>query len=131
MQGSIREMAIHEQGYRDEIAALVRRYHPEVEIVDPLKLHPDSVSYSREEAVATFLSMLDEAAAADVLVAYLPEASLGTAIEVWRAYTAGKPVYVISPMANNWMLWATSTRIFADLAAFEAYVADGNLVPFL
>jgi len=131
MQGSIREMAIHEQDYRDEIAALVRRYHPKVEIVDPLKLHPDSVSYSREEAVATFLTMLDEAAAADVLIAYLPEASLGTAIEVWRAYAAGKPVYVISPMASNWMLWATSTRIFADLAAFEAYVADGNLAPFL
>ena len=131
MQGSIREMAIHEQDYRDEIAALVRRYHPQVEIVDPLKLHPDSVSYSREEAVATFLAMLDEAAAADVLIAYLPEASLGTAIEVWRAYAAGKPVYVISPMASNWMLWATSTRIFADLAAFEAYVADGNLAPFL
>ena len=129
--GSIREMAIHEQGYRDEIAALVRRYHPETEIVDPLKLHPDSVRYSREEAVATFLAMLDEAAAADVLVAYLPEASLGTAIEVWRAYAAGKPVYVISPMANNWTLWATATRIFADLAAFEAYVASGNLVPHL
>ena len=131
MQGSIREMAIHGQDYRDEIAALVRRYHPEVEIVDPLKLHPDSVSYGRDEAVATFLAMLDEAAAADVLVAYLPEASLGTAIEVWRAYRAGKPVYVISPMANNWMLWATSTHIFADLDAFEAFVADGNLVPFL
>jgi hypothetical protein len=131
MQGSIREMAIHEQDYRDEIAALVRRYHPEVEIIDPLKLHPHSVSYSREEAVATFLAMLDEAAAADVLIAYLPEASLGTAVEVWRAYTAGKPVYVISPMVNNWMLWATSTCIFADLAALEAYVAGGNLVSLL
>jgi len=131
MQGSIREMGIHEQDYRDVIAGIVRRYHPGVEVVDPRALHPDSVHYGREKAIETFLAMLDRAAAADVLIAYLPEASLGTACEVWRAYEAGKPVWVISPMASNWMLWATATRILPDLAAFEAYVAEGGLESYL
>jgi hypothetical protein len=131
MQGSIREMAIHGQGYREQIAALVRRHYPGVEILDPFQLHPNSVTYSRQEAVATFLAMLDEAAAADVLIAYLPEASLGTAAEVWRAYTAGTPVYVLSPLIHNWMLWATATRILPDWDAFEAFIAGGGLASHL
>jgi len=131
MQGSKREMGVHDQDYRDEISAIVRRHHPEVEIIDPVRLHPDSVSYTREHAVETFLASLDQAAAADVLVAYLPEASMGTALEVWRAYEAGNPVFVISPMDSNWMLWATATHVFPDISAFGAFVADGNLAPHL
>ena len=131
MQGSKREMGIHNQDYRHQIAAIVLDRHPEVEIVDPLKLHPDSVRYTRERAVETFLSSLDRAAAADVLVAYLPRASMGTALEMWRAYEAGKPVFVISPMHTNWMLWATATRVFPNLPAFAAFVAEGGLAPYL
>jgi hypothetical protein len=124
-------MAVHDQGYRDQIAAIVHRHHPEVEISDPAKLHPNSVEYTRERAVATFLESLDRAASAAVLVAYLPQASLGTALEIWHAHNAGKPVFVISPMANNWMLWATATQIFSDIDAFSRFVADGNLTPYL
>jgi hypothetical protein len=131
MQGSICEMAVHNQDYREVIAGIVRRYHPGVAIVDPRALHPDSVQYSREEAVRTFLAMLDRAASADLLIAYLPEASLGTAVEIWRAYQAGTPVLAISPMASNWMLWATTTHIVPDLEAFEAYVAEGGLAAYL
>jgi hypothetical protein len=131
MQGSIREMAVHDQDYRDVIAGLVRRYHPDVAIVDPRALHPDSVHYGREKAVRTFLAMLGRAAEADVLIAYLPEASLGTALEIWQAYQAGKPVLVISPMAHNWMLWATATRVLPDLDAFEIFLREGGLEPYL
>jgi len=123
--------AIHGQHYRARIASLVRQHYPGVEILDPFELHPNSVEYDREQAIETFLAMLEEAAAADVLIAYLPEASLGTAAEVWCAYTAGKPVYVLSPMVHNWMLWATATRILEDWDAFEAFVAQGGLAPHL
>jgi len=131
MQGSIPEMAIHGQDYRARIAGLVRRHYPGVEIVDPFLLHPNSVRYDRAQAIETFMAMLDEAAAADVLIAFLPEASLGTAAEIWRAYSAGKPVYVLSPMVHNWMLWATATRILEDWESFETFIAGGGLVPHL
>ena len=131
MQGSIQEMGIHGQDYRARIADLVRRHYPGVEIVDPFEIHPHRVEYDREQAIETFLAMLDEAAAADVLIAYLPQASLGTAAEIWRAYEAGKPVYVLSPMAHNWMLWVTATRILEDWETFEAFVAQGGLAPHL
>jgi hypothetical protein len=131
MQGSISEMAIHGQDYRTRIAGLLRRHYPGVEILDPFDLHPNSVEYDQGRAVETFLAMLDRAAAADVLIAYLPEASLGTAAEIWRAYAAGKPVYVLSPMVHNWMLWATATRILPDWDAFETFIAQGGLAPHL
>ena len=131
MQGSSPEMAVCNQDYRTEIADIVRRQHPEVEIVDPFKLHPNSVTYGRERAVATFLTLLDVAAEADILVAYLPRASLGTALEVWRAFDAGKPVIAISPMDRNWTLWATTNHILPDIGAFEQFVAQGGLVPYL
>lgn len=131
MQGSKQEMAVCSQNYRTEIADMVRRHHPEIEIVDPFKLHPNSVTYGKEQAVETFLSLLDVAAETDILVAYLPRASLGTALEVWRAFDAGKPVIAISPMDKNWMLWATTNHILPDIAAFERFVAQGGLVPYL
>lgn len=131
MQGSIREMAVHDQTYRDQIAAIVRRHHPKAQIVDPAKLHPDSTTYGRQQAVQTFLDMLDRASQASALIAYLPEASLGTAVEIWRAYEAGKAVFVISPMTSNWMLWTTATRVFPDMEAFSSFVADGSLAPYL
>jgi hypothetical protein len=127
MQGSKQEMAVHDQTYRDRIAAIVRRHHPDIEIVDPAKLHPDSVAYARQRAVETFRDSLQRAAAADGLIAYLPEASMGTAIEIWHAHEAGKPVFVISPMLNNWMLWVTATRIFPDIDAFSTFVENGHL----
>ena len=131
MQGSKREMAVHDQAYRDQIAAIVHRHHPDVEIVDPAKLHPDSVAYTRQRAVATFRASLERAAAADVLIAYLPEASMGTALEIWHAHEAGKPVFVVSPLLSNWMLWATATRIFPDIDAFSAFVEGGHLKRYI
>jgi hypothetical protein len=131
MQGSKREMAVHDQTYRDQIGAIVRRHHPEIEIVDPAKLHPGSIAYTRQRAVETFRDSLQRAAAADALIAYLPEASMGTALEIWHAHQAGKPVFVISPLLSNWMLWATATRIFPDIDAFSAFVAGGHLKRYL
>lgn len=131
MQGSIREMAVHDQAYRDQIAAIVRRHHPDVEIVDPAKLHPGSTAYTRQRAIETFRDSLQRAAAADALIAYLPEASMGTALEIWHAHQAGKPVFVISPLLSNWMLWATATRVFPNIEAFSAFVAGGHLKRYL
>jgi nucleoside 2-deoxyribosyltransferase len=131
MQGSIQKMGIHGQDYRARIADLVRQHYPGVEIVDPFEMHPNSVEYDREQAIETFRAMLDEAAAADVVIAYLPQASLGTAAEIWRAHEAGKPVYVLSPMVHNWMLWVTATRILEDWETFEAFIAQGGLAPHL
>ncbi len=127
MQGSRDDTEIEEQNYRREIVQLIRRYVPGVEILDPLELHPDSVTYDSERAKQTLLELAALAGRVDVLVAYVPSASMGTAIEMWHAYQGGARVYAISPMVDNWVVRSLSERVFTNMAAFVEFVAGGGL----
>ncbi len=127
MQGSRSDGRIEGQDYRREVAQIVRRHVSGVEVLDPLELHPDSVSYSSEQARQTLLELVGLAGQVDVLVAYVPSASMGTALEMWSAYQGGVRIYTISPLADNWVVHSLSEHIFPDLAAFAAFVASGGL----
>ena len=71
---------------------------------------------------------MDELAGrADLVVAYLPKASMGTAIEMWQGYRAGAPIVTISPMNANWVIRHLSDVVLKDLASFTSWVADGGL----
>jgi hypothetical protein len=127
MQGSRPGSAIAPQEYRDQIADALRARVPGVEILDPNQIHPDGAGYDRELARRTLVEMAELAATADCLVAYVPEASMGTAIEMWQAHRVGVPVYTISPLAENWVVFTLSTEVFPSLAAFVDFVASGGL----
>lgn len=127
MQGSRNDSGIDAQDYRREIAHMVRHHVPGVEVLDPFELHPNSVSYGPEKAKQTLLEMADLAGQADVLIAYIPAASMGTALEMWQAYAHGRHVYTISPMSDNWVVRSLSTRVFSDMAEFETFVTGGGL----
>jgi hypothetical protein len=126
MQGSRRDHDIGTQDYRSIITQVLQEHHPAVEIVDPNELHPDGVDYDDKKAKATLLAMVDRAGRADLVVAYAPEASMGTAIEMWQAFQAGAPLITISPMAANWVIKHLSTVVLPDLEAFRAWVAEGE-----
>jgi len=115
------------QDYRSRIAAVLQAHVTGVEIWDPNRLHPDGVNYGREEAKRTLVEMAELAARADCLIAYVPEASMGTAVEMWQAYRAGVPVYTISPLTDNWVVFTLSTEVFSDLESFAGFVAAGGL----
>jgi len=68
-----------------------------------------------------------EAGAADIVIAYLPEASMGTALEMVRAYDNGVPILTISPMAKNWFIKALSARVFPTLEAFCDWMRQNRL----
>jgi len=132
MQGSLADVGIHDQSYREAIGEAIRARFAEAEIIDPIELHPEGgLNYGPEEAKRTLLELAEEAARADVLIAYLPEASMGTAVEMWQAYRAGKPILTISPLAENWVVRFLSTRVFPSLGAFESFVAEGELEKLL
>lgn len=131
MQGSREGQGICEQDYRQAITEAILVRHPAVEIVDPFVLHPSSVDYDCDDGRRTLLDMADLAAESDLLVAYAPEASMGTAIEMWQAYQAGVPVLTISPMAENWVVKFLSARVFPTMADFTAFVNDGDLDEFM
>jgi len=127
MQGSRQDRFIEDQTYRQAIAAAVRGYDPAAEIVDPNELHPDAVEYQDEQARATLLDLIAMASQADLVVAYAPRASMGTALEIWEAFRAGVPVVTISPMAANWVIRFLSAAVVPDLVAFQQWVTAGGL----
>jgi hypothetical protein len=118
MQGSIKGHGIQEQDYRQRIREAIKVHQPEAKIVDPFSLFPDSVTYDDQRAKQVLFAMAAEAGSSDIVIAYLPKASLGTALEMIRAYDNGKTIISISPMAENWFIRAFSTMIFPSLDEF-------------
>lgn len=131
MQGSRLDRYIDDQGYRHSIAGAIERRWDNVEIVDPNELHPDGVNYDDKMARQVLLDMADLAGRCDLLVAYAPQASMGTAIEMWQAFLAGVPIITISPMAANWVVRHLSDVLLPDLDAFDAWLAAGGLEQLL
>jgi len=126
MQGSRLEKSIAAQAYRSELTQLLRQHLDGVEIVDPFALHPKSVDYSFEVGRQTLIDLAQAAGQCDVVVAYLPEASMGTAVEIWQAYQHKRKVFTISPLSENWIVKFLSTRVFATLGDFSEFVATGE-----
>jgi len=127
MQGSRRDNGVDDQGYRQRIAEAIHRRMPAADILDPWALHPDSPTYDNERGKQVYLSLNEEAAKADVLIAYVPQASMGTAIEIWQAYQAGACILTISPLSENWVVKFLSNRVFATLDEFVQFVENGDL----
>ena len=126
MQGSRRENSIDAQDYRQVLGQCLRSHLQDVEVIDPFELHPNSVAYDTDEARRTLITLAQTAGQADAAVVFLPEASMGTALEMWEAHRGGKPIFAISPLIYNWVIRCLATRVFANIEEFCAYVASGD-----
>jgi hypothetical protein len=126
MQGSRMDRYIDAQDYRRIITEALADHRTDVEVLDPNELHPNGVDYDDAMAKATLLAMANLASKADLLVAYVPEASMGTALEMWKAFEANVPVVTISPMAANWVIKHLSSVVLPDLDAFREWVTNGG-----
>jgi hypothetical protein len=131
MQGSRRDHYIGDQDYRRVIAEVIQEHRPGWEVLDPNELHPDGVDYDDNLAKATLLEMAELAGQADLVIAYAPKASMGTAIEMWQGFQAGVPLVTISPMAANWVVKHLSDVVLPDMPAFRSWVAVGGLARLL
>lgn len=122
MQASNHGKGIVDQTYRNVLAEALTARWPDLEVVDPFRLHPNSVDYDDALAKQTLLELLALAGGSDLVLAYLPVASMGTALEMYSAYQRGIPVITISPLAENWVVRAFSQRVYPDVASFMAAV---------
>lgn len=127
MQGSRTDRLIDEQDYRQLIATALENHVPNVVIVDPFQLNPDSVDYDGDKASETFKTNTALAAEADLLIAYLPTASMGTAIEMWTAFRANRYIVVVSPLKHNWAIQVTADEVLPDLDSLISAIEDGRL----
>jgi hypothetical protein len=127
MQGSHAAARCHGQEYRQHIARLIEEHFPEAEIYDPHAKHSTSLEYTHETGRDVFFRHNRMCAEVDVLVAFVPEASMGTAIEMWEAYQHGAAVITISPLKHNWAIKFLSHALYEDLSAFEAAMQSGEV----
>ena len=127
VHGSRLDGGQHGQEYRERIRrALAARYH-DVVLSSPQELN--SGLPGDEETV--FFRQLGDVISADVLVAYLPESSMGASIEMWEAWKNSRPILTISPLSSVWTVRFLSSIVVPDLETFEARTADGCLDRFL
>lgn len=127
MQGSHYGPVMHHQGYRDELKSLLRQHWPGAEVYDPLADHRESLGYRDDQARDVFLHHNRMCGECDLLIAFVPEASMGTAIEMWEAHRHGKMVIAISPLSLNWTIKYCSDLLFADVGSFTEELISGRL----
>ena len=131
IQGSHVEAKIHAQDWRTPITAALEQYLPDADVYCHYSIHPQSITYEMPDIRKTFKEGLAQAKTCDVLVAWLPSASMGTAIEMYEAFRCGAVVLTISPMSANWVLRLYSHKIFPGMEPFEKFIASGELQPLL
>jgi len=127
MQGSHAQAAIHDQDYRERITSLLAAAFPEADIYDPRAKHQKSLEYKASTGREVFFQHNFMCREIDLLLAYLPQASMGTAIEMWEAYQHGAMVITISPLKHNWAVKFLSHVLYTDLEEFAAAIGDGSL----
>lgn len=127
IQGSLKDDSIHSQDWRGPVREIIDRYIPGAEVYCHYSEHPNSLAYRGEKIRDTFDDGVRRCAESDLVIAYLPSASMGTAIEMYEAYHNGAAVLTVTPMSANWVVKLYSHAVFATLAELEAFLAAGKL----
>ncbi len=127
MQGARLDNQIHAQDYRVQITEALHNRFPEAQITDPWALNPNSVEYDEPLARQTFLSMTAKAGEADLLIAYLPTVSMGTAMEMWQAFQSNTYIVAITPHVHHWAIRFTANEVLPDLQSFLTLLENGHL----
>jgi len=127
IQGSISGLEVHQQDYREEIKEILARRAPGRSLFCPVENHRHSVFYADEEAREVFFGHLEILRQSRVMIAYLPTASMGTAVEMEICRQAEIPVVSITPLKHNWVIRLYSQAVLPDLAAFAEWLTPEHL----
>jgi hypothetical protein len=127
MQGSHRGAELHNQDYRGEIKRLLVEHFPQAEVYDPLADHANSLGYDESRGREVFWFHNRLCREVDVVLAFVPEASMGTAIEMWEAHEHGRTVVTVSPLVHNWAVKFLSHVLYADLEDLRGAIVSGQL----
>jgi len=129
IQGSARDKSIHSQDYREMIKTIISDALPDAVVIDPYDGHQDSVNYDDSKGKAVFEMALENIRQSDLVIAFLPCASMGTAIELWECYRTGIPVWSITEMKDNWIVRFCSEKIFENIESFAEYLGEYKVIP--
>ncbi len=127
IQGSRTDAAVESQDYRARVKDAVATKTPARTIYCPVDHHRESPMYDDTDAARVFHHHIDLAARCRFLIAVLPTASMGTAIEMWECARAGVPILAITPMTHNWVVRLFSAKVFRDVDEFRAWLSEDAL----
>jgi hypothetical protein len=102
-------------------------HFPQAEVYDPLADHSNSLDYDDERGRRVFFFHNRLCREVDVVLAFVPEASMGTAIEMWEAHRHGRMVIAVSPLKHNWAVKFLSSLVYSDVEELEAALASGEV----
>jgi hypothetical protein len=131
IQGSLKDESIHTQDYRELITQCVKEKNSDYVIIDPHIQHPERFEFNLDQQKDMFIRYAKKAGEVDLLIAYLPEASMGTAIEIWEAYCNGVPILTVTPLNHNWVAQTLSTRVFDSLDHLLKFILEADLESFI
>jgi len=128
MQGSKTEASLYSQNYRQELQSALLQAFPDSDVYDPLACNENSLQFTHEVGKAVFMNHNKMCGTdVDAVVAYVPEASMGAAIEMWEAWKNGAVILTISPMKINWVVKFLSDAIYPDIDSFLAALRCGQV----
>jgi hypothetical protein len=156
MQGADAGHGIADQSYRLEIQRLVEKHHADCEVFDPqtvmqallqerlpdlVRMYaayaadppaffaPQAVGPALGELLDVFRSIVKRASQCDLLIAYLPDKtpSMGTAMEMWAAFSSGAKVVAVTELTRNLAILSTATFVVPSLAVLDQLFAEGAL----
>lgn len=125
------------QDYRSLIRKAILAADPQAHIIDPLELgeiraaqlYPQGTPASKQwtddsDVRDLFSDVLTAATTCDIIVCYLPCASMGSAIELHEARKAGRQILCIcsEEMTSNWVVRCYSDVVFTSIDAFATYL---------
>jgi hypothetical protein len=131
IQGSHKGLDVHGQDYRTRIRRIVEKYMPSAEVYCPVSLHPESPGYGDNRACQVFEESVGAARESDLLIAYLPEASMGSAIEMWEARRAGVKIISITPLRENWVVRYASDLMIGSIEDLARLFEDSKVEKLL
>jgi hypothetical protein len=131
IQGSECNLDIYNQKYRDRIKSILQDNFQGVTIYCPFHNHPNSVTYNDNKAKSVFLEQLQMVKQSHSLIVYLPEASMGSSIEMWEAYHQKTLTITITPMRENWVVRILSDYICKDFEQFQNFIVSGKMIRML
>lgn len=126
MQANRQDTLMESQDYRLTLSEALRRHIPDVQLIDPWAENPGSLDYDEDQARHTFVTMTNKASEADLLIAYLPLPSMGTAMEMWQAYQHNTYIIAITPFVHHWAIRFTANEVLPDLESLLGWLENGR-----
>ncbi|KAJ3425600.1 2'-deoxynucleoside 5'-phosphate n-hydrolase 1 [Anaeramoeba flamelloides] len=121
MQKNNLEGKVCNQNYRSVLTKIIEENDPMSSIYDPWAAYDPDENLSISE---TFLGNIEKAGEADITIAFIPEASMGTACEIYRAKQMNKTIWAITPLKKSWVMISLCNEIFESIEEFTTFFKD-------